>query len=58
MYEDALVPNLVQIGRETAEKSWREKKKAKPTASYNITPDFEKFHFYKNGNITRIGPLS
>ena len=27
---DALVPNLVQIGRETAEKSWREKK-SKPT---------------------------
>ena len=27
MHEDAFVPNLVQIGRETAEKSWLEKKK-------------------------------
>ena len=27
MQEDTFVPNLGQIGRETAEKSWREKKK-------------------------------
>ena len=30
-----------------------EKKKDKSTEKYNITPDFEKFHFYKNGNIKR-----
>ena len=27
--EDTFLPNLVQIGREAAEKSWREKKKEK-----------------------------
>ena len=34
------MPNLVQIGQETAEKSWREKKKekkSKSTENYNIT---------------------
>ena len=29
MQDDTFVPNLVQIGQETAEKRWREKKKAK-----------------------------
>ena len=52
MPDDTFVPNLAQIGQETAEKRWREKKKkSKPTEKHNITPDFEKFHFYKNGNI-------
>ena len=53
MPDDTFLPNLVQIGQETAEKRWREKKKkkSKPTEKYNITSDFEKFHFYKNGNI-------
>ena len=41
MHEDAFVLNLVQIGRETAEESWLEKKinniKAKPTEKHNIT---------------------
>ena len=46
MQDDTFVPNLVQIGQETAEKRWREKK-SKPTEKYNITPDLEKFHFYK-----------
>ena len=32
---------------------WKKDKKEKSTASYNITPDFEKFHFYKNRNIIR-----
>ena len=34
-----LVPNLVQIGQETAEKRWREKrkKKSKSTEKHNIT---------------------
>ena len=46
----------MQIGRAIAstkspEKKKKEKKKSKPTEKYNITPDFEKFHFYKNGNI-------
>ena len=31
----------------------RKRKKSKPTEKYNITPDFEKFHFYKNGNIKK-----
>ena len=57
MQDDTFVPNLVHIDQETAEKRWREKKekkerkKSKPTEKYNITPDFEKFHFFKNGNI-------
>jgi len=29
MPDDTFVPNLVQIGQETAEKRWREKKKRK-----------------------------
>ena len=29
MQDDTFVTNLVQIGQETAEKSWREKKKRK-----------------------------
>ena len=47
MPDDTFVPNLVQIGQETAEKRWREKKmkKSKPTEKYNITPDFEKNSF-------------
>ena len=61
MPDDTFVPKLVQIGQETAEKRWREKKrkekKSKPTEKYNITPDFEKFHFYKNGNIIIIGEM-
>ena len=49
MQDDTFVPNLVQIGQETDEKRWREKKKkkSKPTEKYNITPDLEKCHFYK-----------
>ena len=42
--------NLVQIGAETADKRWREKKKRKkikPTENYNITPDLEKCNFDK-----------
>ena len=35
MQEDAFVPNLVQIGRETAEQKSLEKKK--PTEKHNIT---------------------
>jgi len=31
MQENTFVPNLVQIGRETADKSWREKKKKSET---------------------------
>jgi len=34
----------------------KKKKKDKSTASYNITPDFEKFHFYKNGKIITSFP--
>ena len=39
MQENTFVPNLVQIGREMADKSWREKKrkKNKSTAKHNIT---------------------
>jgi len=29
----------------------KKEKKDKSTEKHNITPDFEKFHFYKNGNI-------
>ena len=35
----------------------KKKEKSKPTEKNNITPDFEKFHFYKNGNIITSGPL-
>jgi hypothetical protein len=39
MQDDTSVPNLVQIGQETAEKRWREKKKikSKSTEKHNIT---------------------
>ena len=42
MQEDTFVPNLVQIGRKTAEKSWQEKKKIKKLITGN----------YRNGNVT------
>jgi hypothetical protein len=38
IYEHTFVPNLVQIGQETAEKSWwKKKKKSKSTENHNIT---------------------
>ena len=46
----------MQIGRAIASTNSLEKKKrkkSKPTEKYNITPDLEKFHFYKNGNIIK-----
>jgi hypothetical protein len=52
--EDTFVPYFMQICRAIASTNSPEKKKRKksdPTENYNITPDFEKFHFYKNGNI-------
>ena len=52
--ENTFVPYFMQIGRAIASTNSPEKKnekKSKPTEKYNITPDFEKFHFYKNGNI-------
>ena len=52
--EDTFVPYFMQIRRAIASTNSPEKKKEKksdPTEKYNITPDFEKFHFYKNGNI-------
>ena len=55
--EDTFVPYFMEIGRAIASTNSPEKKKkkkCKPTASYNITPEFEKFHFDKNGNILTI----
>ena len=52
--EDTFVPYFMQIRRAIASTNSPEKKKRKksdPTEKYYITPDFEKFHFYKNGNI-------
>jgi hypothetical protein len=36
MQDDTFVPNLVQIGQETAEKRWREKKKKKKQINRKI----------------------
>jgi len=38
MQEYTVVPNLVQIGRETADKSWLEK--SKPTEKHSKLPKF------------------
>ena len=42
--------NRSRNGRETLAGE-KKRKKSKATENYNITPDFEKLHFYKNGNI-------
>ena len=54
--EDTFVPYFMQIGRVIASTNSlvKKDKKDKSTAFYNITPDFEKFHFYKNGNIIKL----
>ena len=49
MQDGRFVLYLVQIGWETAEKSWPEKKKQIDRKIYYW--NFEKFHFCKNGNI-------
>jgi len=59
MQEDTFVPNLVQIGRETAEESWLEKKKRNRQKNI-ILPKFWKIAFlqkrkYKNHADWNIG---
>jgi len=50
--EDTFMPYFMQIGRAAWTNSLD--KKDKSTASYNITRNFAKLHFYKNGNIIII----
>jgi len=48
MQKDMFIPNLVQIGRETFEKSSQEKKLKQTDRKIYYYLNFEKLHFCKN----------